>query len=344
MAKQSITRPPRILSVAPVTLLSILSIYLPFLAAQQPPPAEQKPAQPAPEATFSVEVELVQFPVSVTDERFRAFSGLRPENFEVYEDGVRQQVVRVEEQDTPISVGLVFDASGSVGGMIEVCRDFARAFFRFANPKDEYFLVEFGSRPVLLVPFTSRLEKIVEMVGAARSGGRTAFYDAVYMALAEMQKAHNKRKVLLLLSDGGENLSTYEEGDVRAFYAQTESTVQIYTIGVFDPLALRYVAEAREGVGNMGRLAEMSGGRNFMLSSRGTDARTAVPEIASKISRELRAQYEVGYHPSNEVRDGRWRQVRVEVKAPEGAPPSDGPHASWLPGGRGDVHPVNLDD
>ncbi len=305
----------RLLTV--VLLLGVTTglTFLPVASAQQPPPPSE------PDVIMRVNVDLVVLPVSVTDDRYRAYGGLQAENFQVYENGVRQKITNVEEKDSPISVGLVFDASGSVTPSIEICRAAVRTFFRFANPEDEYFLIEFSSRPVLLVPFTSESNQILRHVGAARTGGRTALYDAVYRALAEMQKARHQRRVLLILSDGIDNFSTFTERDIQSVLARMENSVQIYTLGVtqvgnFQLLQDMLPREVRMGPVNLARLAEMSGGHSFLLNGPGK-----LLDTVGRISRELRAQYEVTYQSSSEAGMGEWRSVRVEVQPPSGAPP-----------------------
>ena len=180
-----------------VTLLLIPPL---FLGAQQrsgPSVASRTRA----DMVLRVDLDLVLLPVSVTDERSRAFSGLRPDEFEVYEDKVRQQIATLSEVDGPLSVGLVFDGSGSMANNINLCKQAVLEFFRYANREDEYFLIEFSDRPHLLSRFTSQNDRIMAYVGAARGGGRTALYDAIYFAIAERQNARHDRKVLLVLSD-----------------------------------------------------------------------------------------------------------------------------------------------
>ena len=217
----------RALALLVVTLLLISPL---FLGAQQrsgPSAASRTRA----DMVLRVDLDLVLLPVSVTDYRSRAFSGLRPDDFQVYEDKVRQRIASVSEVDGPLSVGLVFDGSGSMSRNIDLCKQAILAFFRYASREDEYFLIEFSDRPHLLSRFTSQTDRIMAYVGAARGGGRTALYDAIYFAIAEMQHARHDRKVLLVLSDGADNASRYTEKDIRS--AIQESDVQIYTIGVF---------------------------------------------------------------------------------------------------------------
>lgn len=298
-----------------LVLLAVTLLLIPplFLGAQQrfrPSAASRTRAG----MVLRVDLDLVLLPVSVTDERSRAFSGLRPDEFEVYEDKVRQQIATVSEVDGPLSVGLVFNGSGSMSRNINLCKQAILAFFRYASREDEYFLIEFSDRPHLLSRFTSQTDRIMAYVGAARGGGRTALYDAIYFAIAEMQHARHDRKVLLVLSDGADNASRYTEKDIRN--AIQESGVQIYTIGVFMPIPYRDNSELRAGPVNLARLGEISGGQGFVL-----DNPADLPDLTGKISRELRTQYEISYYPSKRVHDGQWRKVRVKVKAPPGAPP-----------------------
>lgn len=298
-----------------LVLLTLLAAASASLQAQ-----DSTVSSPDSEHVLRVNVDLVSLPVAVTDEHFRSYGGLQKENFEVYENKVPQQINSVNQVDTPISVVLVFDRSGSVTGDIDLCKAFVREFFRFANPEDEYSLVEFNQQAYLLVPFTPQINRVMDFVGAARAAGRTAMFDAVVVALGEMQQVQNKRKVILLLTDGQDNYSTYGLKDIKNQLAQREDTTQIYTIGVvmggFMSTYFGNTWEIRQGLDNLTQLAEVSGGKSFEISNP-----AEIPEVAAAISRELRVQYEVSYYSSNRTHDGRWRSVRVEVKPPRGAPP-----------------------
>lgn len=150
-------------------------------------------------------------------------------------------------------------------------------------------------------------------------------YNAIYAALAEMLKARNKRKILLVLSDGADNFSSSTEGDIRNILMHMENSVQIYTLGVSPLRGFRLIQDQfrnqlprdlRMGPINLARLSELSGGRSFML-----EGPAKLLDTVGKISRELRAQYEVAYHSSNRGGPAQWRTVRVEVKPPRDAPP-----------------------
>jgi Ca-activated chloride channel family protein len=148
-----------------------------------------------------------------------------------------------------------------------------------------------------------------------KSGGKTALLDAIYLGLTQTKNASSSRKALLVLSDGGDNNSRYTERDIKR--AVREADVQIYTVGIFEPLASRgRTPEEAGGPGLLAELAEVSGGRMFSVE----DA-NELPDITEKISIELRNQYVIGYKPSNLVRDGRWRRIKVKLNPPRGLPP-----------------------
>jgi Ca-activated chloride channel family protein len=176
-------------------------------------------------------------------------------------------------------------------------------------------LINFNERPNLISGFTSKYENIQDRLLFVKSGGKTALLDAIYLGLSEAKKATTSRKALLVISDGGDNHSRYTENDVKR--AVREADVQIYAVGIFEPVSarLRTPEEAR-GPSLLAELAEVSGGRMFSVEDV-----NELPDIAEKISIELRNQYVIGYKPSNLVRDGRWRRIRVKLNPPKGLPP-----------------------
>lgn len=176
-------------------------------------------------------------------------------------------------------------------------------------------LISFNDRPNLLAAFTSKFENVQDRLLFVKSSGKTALLDAIYLGLSEAKKASTSRKALLVISDGGDNHSRYTEGDVKR--AVKESDVQIYAVGIFEPMSARTrTPEEARGPSLLAELAEVSGGRMFSL-----DDANELPDITEKISIELRNQYVLGYRPSNLVRDGRWRRIRVKLNAPKGLPP-----------------------
>jgi VWFA-related protein len=265
-------------------------------------------------ADLRVDTTLVLVPVAVTDPYSRFVTGLEKENFKVIEDKVEQDIVQFSSEDAPLSVGVVFDTSGSMGAKLQKSRQAVAQFLKTANPEDEFFLVQFNDRPELAVPFTPQTEDIQSRLTFIQSKGRTALLDGVYMAMNEMKKARNGRKAILIISDGGDNSSRYTESEVRN--AVREADVQIYAIGIFEPAGARArTPEEAAGPGLLGEITEQTGGRHFAV-----DNLAELPDVAAKIGLELRNQYMLGYTPKNPARDGKYRRIQVRLVKTTGLP------------------------
>src|SRR5208283_2196792 len=261
-----------------------------------------------------VDVNLVIVNVTVTDPFDRIVTGLDQENFQVYDEKVEQKIVAFSTEDAPISVAMIFDCSGSMGNKIEKSKEAALQFFKTSNPQDEFMLVSFSDQPDMVSGFTAKYENLQDRLLTVKSGGRTALLDAIYLGLSEMKKATTNRRALLVISDGGDNHSRYTENDIKR--AVKESDVQIYAVGIFESPTSRPTPEEVGGPGLLAELSEVSGGRMFSVENT-----NELPDIAEKISIELRNQYVLGYKPSNLIRDGRWRRIRVKLNPPKGLPP-----------------------
>jgi len=291
------------------------------------------PADPAaaavPRSNIRVDTTLVLIPVTVTDPLNRFVTGLDKENFRVFEDKSEQKVAQFSSEDAPLSVGIVFDCSGSMGPKLEKSRRAVAQFFKTANPQDEFFLVQFNDRPELVNGFTTSLEEIQNRLTFTQSKGRTALLDAIYLALHQMKKAKNPRKALLIISDGGDNSSRYTESEIKNLVR--EADVQIYAIGIFEAMSARgRTAEELNGPGLLSDIAEQTGGRHFPVENL-----NELPDIAAKIGIELRNQYILGYSPTNQERDGKYRRVQVKLVQPRGLPPL---RAFWRLGYYAPVH------
>lgn len=276
-------------------------------------------AEEAPEtdrrSNIRIDTTLVLIPVSVTDPMNRFVTGLEREHFKVFEDKVEQEVKQFSSEDAPLSVGLVFDSSGSMGSKLAKSRQAIAQFFKTANPEDEFFLVQFNDRPSLVVPFTHDTEQIQSQLTFTQSKGRTALLDGIYLAMNQMKKAKNPRKALIVVSDGGDNSSRYTESEIKN--AVREADVQVYAIGIFEPIGGRgRTPEEMSGPGLLNEVAEQTGGRHFPVENL-----NELPDVAAKIGIELRNQYVVGYSPKNQERDGKYRRVNVKLVQPRGLPP-----------------------
>src|SRR5271154_4030823 len=280
-----------------------------------------KPGDKAKEAALDrrpgnirVDATLVQINVTVTDPLNRFVTGLEKEHFKLFEDKVEQEIVQFSSEDAPLSIGLVFDTSGSMGSKLQKSRQAAAQFFKTANPADEFFLVQFNDRPELVVPFTTDTENIQTRLQFAQSKGKTALLDGVYMAMNQMKKARNPRKAILIISDGGDNSSRYTETEVKN--AVREADVQIYAMGIFEGMASRgRTPEELSGPALLSELTEQTGGRHFAV-----DNLAELPDVAAKIGIELRNQYMLGYSPKNATRDGKYRRVQVRLVKTTGLP------------------------
>src|SRR6266404_4033748 len=279
----------------------------------------QGPVQPSkPEGTtdkkpgegIKVDVNLALVNVTVTDPLNRLVTGLERENFRVYEDGTEQEIVTLSSEDVPVSIGLVFDMSGSMSDKVDKARQAAVQFMRTANPLDQFFLVSFNDRAELTSGFTSSVEELQTRMMFTASRGRTALLDAVYLGLSQMRGAHNAKRALLIISDGGDNHSRYNMNDVKNFLK--EADCQLYAIGIYDSMEKRSrTYEELYGASLLSELTEMTGGRTFPAANV-----NELPDIAQKIGMELRNLYVLGYRPSNALYNGAWRKIKVKLRPP----------------------------
>lgn len=294
--------------------------------AEQAKPAEPKPLKDdvkkntagetlKPKQGLHLDVDLALVNVTVTDPYNRLVTGLDPDNFRVYEDNIEQEVVTFSSEDVPISIGVIFDYSGSMSNKIGKAREAALQFFKTANPQDEFFLVSFNERAELTSAFTNSVEDLQSRMMLTAPKGRTALLDAIYLGLSQMRGAKNGKRALLILSDGGDNHSRYNESDIKRLVKEADT--QLYAIGIFDPLGYRNrTPEELNGPSLLSEVTEMTGGRVFAVENLND-----LPDIASKIGMELRNQYVLGYRPSNKAHDARWRKIKIKLRAPKGLPP-----------------------
>lgn len=263
---------------------------------------------------IKVDVEMALINVTVTDPTGRMVTGLGKEHFLLSEDKKRQVIEQFGAEEAPLSLAVVFDASGSMGYKMGKAREAVAQFFKTVNPEDEFFLVQFNNRPEMVTGFTRSLEEIQSRLTFVRSKGRTALLDAIYLALNQMKQARNNQKALLVISDGGDNSSRYTPREIKR--TVRESDVQIYAIGIYEPYSTRgRTPEEAAGPGLLTEIAEATGGRQFAVQNV-----NELPDIAEKIGIELRNQYVLGYIPENTQKDGKWRRVKVEIRKIRGMP------------------------
>jgi Ca-activated chloride channel family protein len=293
-----------------VVLLVVPTIILARAGSRQNPqaPAAQKSEQKP--TTLKIDVDLVLVNATVSDNLNRYVSGLESEHFQIWEDKLEQKIEYFSAEDVPVSVGVIFDVSGSMKDKINTAREAAATFLKSGNPDDEYFLVGFANRPELMAGFTTDITRLQSKLIMTPAKGMTAMYDAVYLGLEQLKEGTNPKKALLLVTDGEDNRSRYTFQNVKEFVK--EQDVQIYGIGIVDDW------NSQLGAGKTGRamieeLAELTGGGSFF-----PDSVYELEDICTKIAVELKNQYVIGYRSTNEAKDGKWRKLRLKVNPPKG--------------------------
>jgi len=290
-----------------------------------PPPTVPKDSRPvingtddvarratsSPASNIRVDVNLVLVPATVTDPMNRLVTGLERENFYLTDNNIPQKIKTFSTQDAPLTIGIVFDLSGSMQSKFMRARKALSEFLRTCNPQDEFFVVGFNDRPAIIVDYTSDVDDVEARMVMLKPENRTALIDAVYLGINKLKTARYERKALLIISDGGDNRSRYTDGELRR--AVRESEVQIYSIGIFDAFAP--TSEEREGPELLRDISEATGGRVFPV----VDLQD-LSDVAQKISQELRNEYVIGYTPSDPKRDGAWRKVKLRLLPPPGLP------------------------
>jgi Ca-activated chloride channel family protein len=261
---------------------------------------------------LKVDVDLVLVPVTITDPMNRLVTGLEKQNFQLFEGNTAQEIRTFSSEDAPVSLGVIFDSSGSMSSKMDRAKDAVIEFFKTANPQDEFFMITFSDEPEEVSDFTSSVDEIQNKLVFAVPRKRTALLDAIYMGVSKMRQAKYPKKALLIISDGGDNHSRYTENEIRSVVK--EADVMIYAIGIYD----RYASAMEERLGPqlLSDITELSGGRAFTI-----DNPNDLADVATKIGIELRNQYVLGYRPNKVVRDGKWRKIKVKLLPPKGLPP-----------------------
>lgn len=289
-----------------------LVLSLLFLTTVQVLPQEFRLSKPAiPEKnslTFSINVGLVELPITVVDKSGRFVSGLEEKNFEVLEDGQQQRIQVFDHKDTPVALGLIIDNSSSMVPKRAEVLGAALKLAESSNPEDQIFVVHFNELISFALrlgqAFTSNIEELRTAVASLAGTGKTALYDAVIDGLEHVQTSELRRRVLVVVSDGGDNSSHHTLNQVLDRAAASNAV--IYTIGIYD----EYDRDSNPKV--LRKIAKITGGEAFFPKSLGQ-----LSDICDRIAKDVRSQYTLGYIPSNQNKDGKYRNIRVSVKDPE---------------------------
>jgi len=282
------------------------------------------PAQPAPAATSQkmgtvldgpliTNTDLITLTVTVTDTYGRYVSGLGKTAFTVFDDKQQQEITHFSDDDSPVSVGVIFDVSGSMSGdKIKRARDALAKFIQTSHNSDEYFLIAFNSRAQLLLDKTRNGDAVLDKLTFVQTRNQTALYDACYLGVEKVTRGAHAKRALLLISDGQDNNSRYTFNEVRRLLK--ESDVVLYGVGILSGNDSGS-ALGMEGQSILDELAGVSGGKAFFPRSA-----AEMDDIFEQIALELRHQYSIGYRPNNFTNDGKWHKIKVKVSPPRGLP------------------------
>ena len=254
--------------------------------------------------------ELVSLIVTVTDASDRLVTGLDKQHFEIFEDKVKQDIMFFNDDDAPVSLGIVFDVSGSMKGKLDRAREALKAFIQTSHSDDDFFLVGFNQRANLLAEFTDG-DSLANKFTLVAPGGQTALYDAAYLAIEKVKQGRHNRRAILLISDGQDNSSRYTYSELRK--QLKEAGVQIYCIGIVELGGGAGGALDMQGQAILEETAQVTGGKAFFPRSA-----AELEDVTTRIALELRHQYSIGYDPTNVKRDGQWHRIKVSVKGVKG--------------------------
>jgi Ca-activated chloride channel family protein len=290
-------------------------------ASQTPPAKNQQPSTkillPQGEVDDKNPVitntDLITFNITVTDIYGRFVSGLAKNAFAIFDDKSQQEITFFSDEDAPVSVGILFDVSGSMSGeKVRRARDALAHFIQTSHDRDEYFLIGFNSRAQLLMDRTRDGNAVLDKLTFVQTKNNTALYDACYLGVERVQRGTHPKRALLLISDGQDNNSRYTFNELRRVLK--ESDVVLYAIGILGGGDVGS-ALGMEGQSILDELAGVSGGKAFYPRS-GAE----MDDIFEQIALELRHQYSIGYRPANFVSDGKWHKIKVTLKPPRGLP------------------------
>jgi Ca-activated chloride channel family protein len=260
-----------------------------------------------------VDTNLVQIPVTVTDKNDQSVINLSKDNFTVYEDGVQQAIAHFETGESPISACLVFDSSASMADKIHRSLEALSEVLDTAVAGDEYCLIRFSNSPVTMVGMTEGTTQVASALTRIHPAGFTALLDAIYSATQEVRRGHNRRKAIVLISDGGDNRSEHTIHQIVRLVREADA--QIYSIGILSPEEQIFSQEEVNGPALMKTISHDSGGRLFRIHQIGD-----LPSAVAKVNAALRHQYLLGYYPKRARSDGKYRHITVKLDLPRGTP------------------------
>lgn len=295
-------------------LFAVLSVASVAVAQDQPSPT------PTPQfvddrndAPVRVKTDLVTLTLTVTDLYGRYVSGLNKKAFTINDNNQDQEITFFSDSDAPVSIGILFDVSGSMSGQkIAKARNALSRFISTSHPNDEYFLIAFNNRAQLLLDRSRDGDAVLKKLTLVEPRQNTALYDAVYLGTERVTRGTHQKRAMLIISDGQDNASRYNFGEVRRL--MKESDVVTYSVGIMDGRDSTSMI-GMQGQSFLDELSSVTGGKSFYPQSD-----VEMDEIFERIALELRHQYSIGYTPKDFEPNGKWRKVKVKVKPPRGLP------------------------
>ncbi|HMB30083.1 MAG TPA: VWA domain-containing protein [Blastocatellia bacterium] len=269
------------------------------LISRQGPDSKQAPQNP--QDKIVINTKLVNLTVSVNDKLGRFVAGLTKDDFEIFDDNIKQDVAFFSDDDAPISLGIVYDVSGSMGNFSSRSLAMLRYFFDNSHKEDEFYVYAFNNRVQLVQDFTSLPEALLNRVTFIKAKGSTALFDATYAAVEKIREGRHHKKVILIFSDGEENSSRYSGRELQNLLK--ENDVQIYAIGM---------SEISNGAGTLKFIAEPTGGQALFPFDY-----ASAEVVYTRLALMLRRQYVIGFYPSNVTSGTTWHKLNVQIKAPK---------------------------
>jgi Ca-activated chloride channel family protein len=304
------------LALLAVAAAAVLAAQQPPQPQTPPPPPAQQQQPPAPQVPFRAGVELVSLNVTVTDGTQKYVTDLAPEDFQVYEDGVKQEVTFFNKTNLPIALALLLDTSASMESKLPTAQEAAIGFAKKLRAQDLAEVIDFDSRVVVLQNFSNALSDLEQAIHKTSAGGSTSLYNAVYIALKDLKKvvARNteeiRRQAIIVLSDGEDTSSLLPFEEVLDLAKRSETA--IYSIGLRTPDGPGTTTKGfKEAEFVLRQFSQETGGRAFFPSQL-----SDLAGVYGQIADELSSQYTVGYTSRNPKRDGSWRRIVVRVNRP----------------------------
>ena len=315
----------KILTVIVALVLMAMSVtftYMPSSLAQsnrqQPKPqaTPQRPEEVREGDVIRVESDLVTLTATVADSRGRNVANLKQNDFAIYEDGVRQDLAYFSTGDrVPVSLGILFDTSGSMIDKIEGVSDAVEHFVKSVAPGDEIFLIRFSDQAEIVQDFTDDRRRILRAVEDLKPEGKTALYDAILLGLQRVAQGKHRKRALLLVTDGNDTTSSVSFEEALTLARRSEVIVYAMGIGHGEKGSFGHDSQTKDEVDMrvLNAFADATAGRGFFLENAHSGGRDLIDDAAAEVAAELKQQYTLSYRPTNRKRDGTFREIKVEL-------------------------------